>query len=58
LIRLTILPPRALASRTALTTLSTEGWKKNRNFLATVLPSTWTVNSPRLPFTSTAWTDA
>src|SRR5262245_44743438 len=39
------------ASRTAYKTFSTEGLKKNRTFLATVLPSTWTVSSPRLPST-------
>ena len=39
------------ASRTAFKTFSTEGLKKKRTFLATVLPSTWTVSSPRLPFT-------
>jgi hypothetical protein len=43
------------ASRTAIKTFSTEGLK-NRPFLATVLPSTWTVNSPRFPFTSSTST--
>jgi len=44
------------ASRTAFKTFSTEGLKKNRTFLATVLPSTWTVSSPRLPFTTSTST--
>src|SRR5262245_44593542 len=44
------------ASRTAFKTFSTEGLKKNRTFLATILPSTWTVSSPRLPFTTSTST--
>src|SRR5262245_57699602 len=44
------------ASRTAYKTFSTEGLKKNRNFLATVRPSTWTVSSPRFPSTTSTST--
>gem|GEM_PF-4677981 len=39
------------ASRTAFKIFSTEGLKRNKTFLATVLPFTWTVSSPRFPLT-------
>ena len=45
-----------LDSRTALRTFSTEGLKKKRTVLATVLPSTWTVSSPRFPLTTSTST--
>jgi hypothetical protein len=44
------------ASRTAFKIFSTEGLKKKSTFLATVLPSTWTVSSPRFPFTTSTST--
>src|SRR5262249_51225393 len=45
-----------LASRTAFKTFSAEGLKKKSTFLATVLPSTCTVSSPRFPFTTSTST--
>jgi hypothetical protein len=43
------------AARTAVTTFSTDGLK-NSHFLATVRPSTKTVNSPLFPFTNSTST--